>query len=81
MYVCGMFYIVNLEAFNFWCNISFTDPPHGGFGETITLSNDFFLGGEGISISDEILLGANLLGKHYHALRVIFWRIPFAPGL
>ena len=76
--VCLMFYIVNLEAFNFWCNISFADPPHGGFGETITLSNDI-LGG--ISISDEILLGANLLGKHYHALRVIFWRIPFAPGL
>jgi hypothetical protein len=29
------FYILKLEAFNFWYNISFIDPPLGGFGEIL----------------------------------------------
>jgi hypothetical protein len=31
--VCGKFYILNFEAFNFQYNISFIDPPLRGFGE------------------------------------------------
>jgi hypothetical protein len=33
--VYGKFYILNLEAFNFRYNISFIDPPLGGFGEIL----------------------------------------------
>ena len=49
------FLILNLEAFNFRYNISFIDPPLGGFGE----------------ILPSVLI----------LLRVIFHRIPLAPGL
>jgi hypothetical protein len=33
--VCVKFLILNLEAFNFRYNISFIDPPLGGFGEIL----------------------------------------------
>jgi hypothetical protein len=38
--------------FNFRYNISFIDPPLGGFGD--------------ISLSDDIFLGAKPLGKYHH---------------
>ena len=78
MYVCGMFYIVNLETFNFRCNISFTHPLHGGFVEILPLVMKFSLGK--YHPSDDISLGANLLGE-IPSLGVIFRRIPFPPGL
>jgi hypothetical protein len=34
--VCVKFLILNLEAFNFRYNISFIDPPLGGFGEILS---------------------------------------------
>jgi hypothetical protein len=40
------------EFFNFRYNISFIDPPLGGFGD--------------ISLSDDIFLGAKPLGKYHH---------------
>jgi hypothetical protein len=33
--ICGKFYILNLEAFNFRYNISFIDLERGGFGEIL----------------------------------------------
>jgi hypothetical protein len=44
--ICVKFLILNLEAFNFRYNISFIDPPLGGFGEILPsdLSGDISLG-------------------------------------